>query len=433
MNEAELERAAGTNEGPRQWRFLRLDERAPASDGRTLLLWAHNGLFAASISADSLTQVLAGNSGKRGDAFHDRIAGAYADGTDWLFAVDAARLLSHQPDSDDARELGVLDAQHVLVEHQRRGDRTLDTAIVTFDRARRGIASWLAEPAPMGGLDFISPEATMAAAFVVKEPAALVDDMLAMAGGADDSLAEGLARFKDEHGIDLRRDLAEPLGGEFVFALDGPIVPKPAWKLVVEVYDPQRLQATLERLVSAADRAAQEDGNGHVTLQTETASGRTYHVIHTPLDDVHYTFDDGYLVAAPMRVLVDQAIERRAYGLNLPRSGKFASMLPDDTGTHVSALAWENLGPAFEAARKAASVTGQAGNPGLQKLAQDWPGTLVYAVAGPDRITFSSGGKAGLEDDLTRLFGLPGLLHSQAEVEREIEAGSQEPAAPPAR
>jgi hypothetical protein len=132
-----------------------------------------------------------------------------------------------------------------------------------------------------------------------------------------------------------------------------------------------------------------------------------------------------------MRVLLDQAIERRASGLGLTSSAKFASMLPDGTGTHVSALAWENLGPAMQAARKAASATGPGQNPGLQKLAQDWPGTLVYAVAAPDRITFSSGGKTGLEDDLTRLFGLPGLLQSQAEVEREIN--SAEPKTPPSR
>ena len=70
------------------------------------------------------------------------------------------------------------------------------------------------------------------------------------------------------------------------------------------------------------------------------------------LADLHYTFDSGYLVAAPMRVLLDQAIERRTAGLGLPTSSKFASKLPDGTGTHVSALAWENLGPAFQAARK---------------------------------------------------------------------------------
>jgi hypothetical protein len=283
----------------------------------------------------------------------------------------------------------------------------------------------------MGGLDFVSPDATMAAAFVVKEPASLVDDLLGFGGGGDQSLAEAADRFRQEHGIDLRRDLAEPLGGEFVFALDGPMLPKPAWKLVVEVYDATRLQGTLEKLVVEADRIAQEESRGHVTLKNETAGGRTYHVIHTPLADLHYTFDSGYLVAAPMRVLLDQAIERRASGLGLPTSSKFASMLPDGTGTHVSALAWENLAPAFQAARKAANATGQAGNAGLDHLAQDWPGTLVYAVAGPDRITFSSGGKTGLEDDLTRLFGIPGLLRSQADVERQIESG--EPGAAPAR
>ncbi|HEX5044721.1 MAG TPA: FecR domain-containing protein [Candidatus Polarisedimenticolaceae bacterium] len=437
--QSEFERAAAKSDGPRQWRFLAADERAPQSDGNTLLLWAHDGLFAASTSGPRLAEVLAG-SPKAGSAFRERIAGAYADGTDWLFAVDIARLVRQSTDTPTGErhameQLGITDTQHLLVEHQRRGDRTLDTALLTFDRPRRGLASWLAEPAPMGGLDFVSPDATMAAAFVVKEPATLMDDVLAMMTGTDQSLAEGAERFQREHGIDLRKDLAEPLGGEFVFALDGPMLPKPAWKLVVEVYDAGRLQSALEKLVAEADVAAQEENRGHVTLKSESARGRTYHVIQTPMLDLHYTFDDGYLLAAPMRVLLDQAIERRAAGLGLPSSSKFASMLPDGTGTHVSALGWENLGPAFQAARKAASATGQGGNAGLEHLAQEWPGTLVYAVAAPDRITFSSGGKTGLEDDLTRLFGIPGLLQGQAAIAGEIGSNmdSEEPGAAPAR
>ena len=436
--EAELERAQAKSEGPRQWRFLATDERAPQSDGHTLLLWANDGLFAASTSGARMTEVLSG-SPKAGSSFRDRIAGAYTDGTDWLFAVDVARLVKPGAATTDGEhhameQLGITDAEHLLVEHQRHGERTLDTALLTFDKPRRGLASWLAEPAPMGGLDFVSPEATMAAAFVVKEPASLVDDLLSFGDGDDQSLAQGAERFRQEHGIDLRHDLAEPLGGEFVFALDGPMLPKPAWKLVVEVYDAARLQATLEKIVVEADRVAQEDHRGHVTLKTETAGGRTYHVIRTPLADLHYTFDSGYLVAAPMRVLLDQAIDRRATGLGLPTSSKFASKLPDGTGTHVSALAWENLGPAFQAARKAASVTGQAGNANLDHLAEEWPGTLVYAVAGPDRIAFSSGGKTGLEDDLTRLFGIPGLLQAQADVEQQMDSKEPgEPGASPGR
>ena len=142
---SELERAAAKSEGPRQWRFLAPDERAPKSDGQTLLLWAHDGLFAASTSGASVGEVLAG-APKAGSSFRERIASAYADGTDWLFAVDVARLLHQGAASPDGErpameQMGVRDAQHLLVEHQRRGERTLDTALLTFDRPRRGLAA----------------------------------------------------------------------------------------------------------------------------------------------------------------------------------------------------------------------------------------------------------------------------------------------------
>ena len=43
------------------------------------------------------------------------------------------------------------------------------------------------------------------------------------------------ALFEEIHKIDLRRDLGQPLGNEVLVALDGPILPKPSWKVVFEV------------------------------------------------------------------------------------------------------------------------------------------------------------------------------------------------------
>ena len=65
-----------------------------------------------------------------------------------------------------------------------------------------------------------------------------------------------LAEFESEHAHRHPRGHRGALGGEFAFALDGPVLPKPSWKLVVEVYDPARLQATLEWAVGRLNRAA---------------------------------------------------------------------------------------------------------------------------------------------------------------------------------
>jgi hypothetical protein len=51
--------------------------------------------------------------------------------------------------------------------------------------------------------------------------------------------------------LNLRNDIAAPLGGEYAFAIDGPILPVPSWKLVFQVNDPpvysKRLNAWLTK------------------------------------------------------------------------------------------------------------------------------------------------------------------------------------------
>ena len=81
---------------------------------------------------------------------------------------------------------------------------------------------------------------------MLKQPAAMLDDLLALVEAAGPSAGElGAARSwptsKSEHGLSLRDDLAATLGGDFAFAIDGPWLPTPSWKLVLEVADAGRL------------------------------------------------------------------------------------------------------------------------------------------------------------------------------------------------
>ena len=105
----------------------------------------------------------------------------------------------------------------------------------------------------MGSLDFVSPNAALAVAGVSKDPTAIVDDMMAMMS-ADKNSMENLNKAQAELGIDIRNDLAGNLGGEFLFALDGPVLPTPSWKAVIEVRDSAQFEATLERLVQASEQ-----------------------------------------------------------------------------------------------------------------------------------------------------------------------------------
>jgi len=128
--------------------------------------------------------------------------------------------------------------------------------------------------------------------------------------------------------IDIRRDIAQPLGGEFAIALDGPILPNPSWKLILEVYDPEQLQTTLEWAVRKLTEAAATIGSRGVSIESEESGGRVYYRV-VSLDTglaAHYTFVDGYMLAGASKALLDRAMQYRDSGLTLANSRRFLDL-----------------------------------------------------------------------------------------------------------
>ncbi len=415
---------------------LRIVDDPAAASGEGIFLWIGEDLFVATSEPALLAEVAAasgsGSSGFAASPFHGRIAEAYADGAGWLFAADAKALIAGERARDGAAEgenegeqtaeaLGILDVEHFVVDHRETAEGGQTLAALSFDQARRGVASWLASPAPMGSLDFISPDANLAAAFVVKDPTSMLDDLVA----AVPDMAETLGKLRAEHGLDLREDLAAPLGGEIAFAIDGPLLPKPSWKLIVEVYDPARLQATLKRLASEIGR----EGEPAMSLTEEVAGGRTWYTLRCSgtgeAAEVHYVYADGYLVAAPSRALLERALQLRDAGATLVASATFRELLPADGQVNFSALVFHNLGDALApvasqleraAGAAAAGASGAAeGQAPRQAMAGRFIGqlrpTLAYAYGAEDRILFASSSRPSpLGLNLRALAGFGGVF-----------------------
>ena len=243
-------------------------------------------------------------------------------------------------EAENFERFGFLDVEHLLLEQKHLGTKTHHRASLTFSNARSGMASWLASPAPMGALDFISPDAQLVSAFVFKDPVKLLDDLYALAG--DIEVGE-LARFEQEHGFSLRDDVAASLGGEFAMALDGPVLPEPSWKMVLEVYDPARLQWTLTEAVAEMNTVLQQEGRPTAELSQEEVGGRVFHTLRTELLDVHYIFEDGYMLIAPNRTLLDRSIRFRDSGYSIVDSSRFTALLPADGRNNFSALIYQDL------------------------------------------------------------------------------------------
>jgi len=301
--------------------------------------------------------------------FYKRIDEAYRQGAGLLLSADLQHI--PHPALPGVRGPEAPPARYLIAEQQQVSKRMETRAALGFDGPRQGFAAWLAPPSPFGALDYITSEATLAAAFVVTNPAAVLDDVLS----------------HDPQAAESRQELAASLGGEFALALDGAPFPVPSWKLVAEVYDPARFQKALEKWVGEYNRAAAADGKQLRTAQ-ETADGRTYYLLGwgdpNPLAEAHYTFASGYLVAAPTRALVARALETAANGTGLARSPAFTAMLPHDPYPDFSAVVYQNLGTTLA---PFADLLGPQG----AELANPKP-LLVAAYAEPDRITLASTG-----------------------------------------
>jgi hypothetical protein len=342
--------------------------------------------------------------------FREKLAAAYSDGTSWLFGVDLKAMLAEATEKarlhGEAGErmarhwesMGVLDAQTAIVERTETADGASLHAEITFDQTRRGLASWLAAPAPMTAAEYVSPDAAFAAAAIVKRPEALVADALSWIG-------PDVAHMDSDGHLELLRGLAATLGGDVAVALDGPVLPVPSWKVVIEVTDPAGFQTRLTSLVARInDHLAAAGQEGRLTLTSEDIGNRTDWTLRftgpqatAGTDTMRYTIANGYLIAAPSRALIDLAIQQQGNGYTLAHSAEFLRLLPTDGQVNVSAFLWEHLGPTVgPLASKVAGALAVDDMKNLEKMAGDSRPRLVTAYAEDDRIIINSRGDASL-------------------------------------
>lgn len=393
-----------------------------AADGdEDLFLWlaGNEGLAVASPAAADIQAVAALLGGASnpfvGSRFHTAISDRYSDGVEFLVGADLGAVMAKIQTGENGEEhgakletIGVANADLLVLEQKRAAGKTHHSAAITFDGERQGVASWLAEPAPMGALDYVSPDAKLVSAVVFKDPAALLDDVYALAAD-DDGGFSGLADFEAEHQLSLRDDVAASLGGEMVLAIDGPMLPKPAWKVILEVYDPARFQWAIEEAISEANTQLANAGEEPLTLETSEMGGRTIYTLPARIMDVHYTFVEGYMVMAADKALIDQALRFKDSGYTIVTSTKFSSLLPPGSENNLSALVYQDLGGVMAsiAERLADGQLTDEQRAQIDALSSQAEPTLGYAFGESDRIVIAASSDGDLVSSmLTRLLGL---------------------------
>ncbi len=377
-----------------------------------LLVWLNNDLAAVTSDAAALQQLAArlkqgGANRFAASPFHARLAEVYREGAGFLIAADLERfigreMLPNKKDQEAAalRGLGVNGLKHFIAEIKESNGKATNRALVTYEpNQQHGVTSWLAAPGPMGALQFISPDANVVAAFVVQSPTALFDDLMNALKTAAPKEWQEFLDLQAQHGINLREDFAAALGGEFAAALDGPVLPTPAWKIVAEVNDAAKLQASLERAVTELNKIAAQHNHAGLLWERAEMGGKVFYRLKATSNtgggvaEVNYAYAYGYLIAAPSRALVENAIKYRESGYTILQSSKFKAALPEDKQANFSALIYQNLdsvlSPLAKQAERLGANQGEGQAPEMLRKLFGTKAGLAYAYALGDRMVFS--------------------------------------------
>ena len=408
-----------------------------------LFVWIDNDLFTASQKLEQLQALATLRANGAANTFsttpfRDRIAQIYKEGAGLIVAANLEKIVaqtkgirSQGPNAERhesaLNRLGILSVKYFVLDQKDISGKTRTQAALSFNESQRGIPSWLAAPGPMGSLEYISPDANVVAGFVVKDPSSLVNDLLGVLETVAPELRKTLDKQQAAHGLDIRNDIAAGLGGEFAFAIDGPLLPTPSWKMVFEVNDPNQLQQKLERLVGEINKEVARFGKTGLVWERAELGGLGYYTLkssHFPLE-VNYTYANGYMIVGPSRALIERTLRTREAGVSLLRSAKFIAGLPPDGNANFSALFYHNLAPLVQplAGRIADTASRLPSGPqeAVKAIATDMPATLAYAYAQGDTITFTAnteGGPFGLSP--ATIFGMPNALEMQNIIQHGI-------------
>jgi hypothetical protein len=384
--------------------LILLDEKSlestptsPATkSGGYALIRQHEAVFSNSIA--TLKQIDAqlntGASGFAAGEFGKQIAAAYGRGAGVILAADlhqmvADKLRAGGRGTEAIENSGMDEVRYLIAEHRETNGLPENHLDLQFSGTRQHAASWLAAPAPIGSLDFVTPNAAVAVAFLSKDPTTIADDLMTMVANQpteNKEWTEGEAKL----GISFRDDLAANLGGDFLLSLDGPVLPTPSWKAVIEVNNPQRLENTLERLAQSLREQVQGTQSHPLAIESSQVGAQRFYSVQDLTSGAtlaQYIFSDGYMIVAPSRALLMEALHTHASGDSLARSTSFKALLPKDENENYSAIAYQNLGPVLTPLLSQLSAeSAQA----IRQLAADSRPTAICAWGKDSRIEAAS-------------------------------------------
>lgn len=331
-------------------------------------------------SAINVTKAVAGLGRGAGTPFAAELQARYQRGTGWIAAVNAASGFAMSPMPAELQAFGFANTRHLVFEQRPGADNEV---LASFNGARTGIPSWLGSAAPANSALYASAEALVVMSAVTKNPRQAFDELITQVGRIAPQGLQSLRDFEQKTGINIANDLASALGTDLTVSLETPTLPTPGWFTAIECYRADALEATIRRMVDAANRelpAAQR-----TTLTQENVNGRTWTTMKVGTSPaLTWTYDRGYWILSSDRAVAGRAIQTRTGGFPLVRSARFLNGLPRGSGVHQSAFIWLNTNNAV------AQLLAQTQSPAIKSLLENRDPVLLVFNAQTERIQASS-------------------------------------------
>lgn len=364
-------------------------------------------------------------------ALGKRLAQAYQSGTNTVAGADLQRLMGLIPDNPPQTRMmlektGFANVKYFALANKMAGGKSSNEVEIVFNGPRKGIASWIAAPGPMGALDFISARASVAEELRLKSLPLILDDVVDIVG--PQALAM-LPQMEARMNVNLKQDILSKLSGEIAFELQQPpmdAMQKPtgqggAFKVVLGVSDPAGLQKTLKGLLAQARLQSEErieDGVTFYSIASPSAPAAG------PAPEFNYFFVDGYLVLASSREGARDALSLHRKGGSLAKSPLLAGA--QGQPVKASVLAYQNSGPFLAAMMKNMSPDMAAALPKILGQNEPTPNlALGYAdensLRGTTNNNISTDASVGL---MAALIALPALVRTRIDANDSAAAAS---------
>ena len=186
-----------------------------------------------------------------GSPFAAAIGDRYKRGAGWLIGVDAAPVIAMAA-GDDAPPIefaGMTGVKYLFLEQRSPAGAEENEVTVTFQDARKGMASWLADGGSGGAAEYLPADALLAGYVSMRQPGQLFQEFTALMSTQQPSFQSDLSKLEDTLGAGFVASLTAAMGTEAAFALHGFSASGPTWMMVGLANDPAVIDSSLAKLV----------------------------------------------------------------------------------------------------------------------------------------------------------------------------------------